>query len=191
MEDEIEIEKRALLQESAEKLQDVDPVTPADRQPVLPFKKWMDSFKGRRHGSPTFKRRFVEGWSETSSHGSQSQQSNVSDESQLGTVKTASTSIESQSMARSRGNTRNAANQSLLSDVRDSDESPRPASSQYVDEAAEARAIKRRHILREMVVTESDYVLGLKALVGVSRWDNMWPRIHADVLRACTGLYDI
>jgi hypothetical protein len=181
MEDEIEIEKRALLHESAEKLQDVDPVTPADRQPVLPFKKWMDSFKGR----------FVEGWSETSSHGSQSQQSNVSDESQLGTVKTASTSIESQSMARSRGNTRSAANQSLLSDARDSDESPRPASSQYVDEAAEARAIKRRHILREMVVTESDYVLGLKALVGVSRWDNMWPRIHADVLRAYTGLYDI
>ncbi|KAJ5769823.1 uncharacterized protein N7511_001874 [Penicillium nucicola] len=168
MEDEIEveIEKQALLDGSAKRLQDTELVNPTERQ-SRPFKKWMDSFKGRRHGSPTFKRRYVEGWSETSSHGSQSQQSNVSDLSQLGTVKTTTTSIESQSLARSRGGTPSVANQSLMSDVRDSDESPRPVSSLYVDEASEARAIKRRHVLREVIVTESDYVQGLKALVGV------------------------
>jgi hypothetical protein len=196
MEDEIETDKQTLLDKSTEKPQDAEPVTPTDRKSSHPFQKWMDSFKGRRHGSPTFKRRYVEDWSETSSHGSshcsQGQQSNVSDLSQLQMVKTTTTtSIGSQSVSRSRKTTQSAANQSLLSDVGDSDESPRPTSRIYVDEAAEARAIKRRHILREVIVTESDYVLGLKAIVGVRRSKNKWSRIHADVLCACTGLYNI
>lgn len=57
----------------------------------------------------------------------------------------------------------------MRSDVRYSGESSRPTSSQHADEAAETRATRRRHILQELVETESDYVLGLKALIGVSR----------------------
>lgn len=57
----------------------------------------------------------------------------------------------------------------MRSDVRYSGESSRPTSGQHADEAAETRATRRRHILQELVETESDYVLGLKALIGVSR----------------------
>lgn len=164
-----ETERQTLLDdESEEKFQGSDGLNPTDKSTSLPFKKWMDSFRGRRHESPIFQRRYVEGWSDESSHGSQGHQSNVSDSSQLGTVKTTTASIGSQSIVRSRTTIQSATNQSMLSDVRGSGDSPRPSSSQHVDEAAETRATRRRHILQEICVTESDYVLGLKALIGVS-----------------------
>jgi hypothetical protein len=167
--DGMETERQVLLDdESEEKLPSSGGVTPTDRSTSHPFKKWMDSFRGRKHESPVIQRRYVEGWSDDSSHGSQGHQSGVSDSSQLGTLKTATDSIGSQSILRSRTTIQSGTTQSIPSEVRGSGDSPRPNSSQQIDEAAEIRANKRRHILQEMVDTESDYVSGLKALIGVS-----------------------
>lgn len=144
---------------------------------AYPFKKWMDSFRARKH---TAAERYVEGWSDSSQtdfssqnltphHALQEQQweRQSGHSSQLGTVKTTTFSVASQSMARSRGTTQSTANQSTVSDVRGSSDSTRPASS-HIDEATKLRAKKRRQVLREIVETESDYVLGLNALTGVS-----------------------
>jgi hypothetical protein len=162
------IEKQALLDyESEEKFESSGGVTPSDKTTPRPFKKWMDSFRGRKSESST-SRRHVEGWSDSSSHGSQGHRSSASDSSHLGTVKTTTASIGSQSLIRSRTTIQSATNQSTLSDVRHSGDSSRPTSSHQADEAAETRATRRRHILQELVETEADYVLGLKALIGVS-----------------------
>ncbi|KAJ5779788.1 hypothetical protein N7457_007508 [Penicillium paradoxum] len=166
--DEIEIERQALLDDECEdKFQDSGGVTPTDKSTSHPFKKWMDSFRGRRHESPVFQRRYVEGWSDESSHGSQGHQSSVSDSSQLGTVQTTTASIGSQSLVRSRTTIQSGTTQSMLSGARGSGDSLRPSTSPHIDEAAEMRATRRRHILQEFLATESDYVLGLKALIGV------------------------
>lgn len=168
--DEFEVEKQALLDDEPEdKFQSSGGVTPTDKT-AHPFKKWMDSFRGRRHESPVFQRRYVEGWSDNSSDGSQGHQSSVSDSSHLGAVQTTTASIGSQSLVRSRTTIQSGSNQSMLSNARGSGDSPRPSLSPHVDEAAEMRATRRRHILQEILVTESDYVLGLKALIGVSSW---------------------
>ncbi|KAJ5440596.1 hypothetical protein N7491_003002 [Penicillium cf. griseofulvum] len=167
-----DIEKQALLEhESEEKFESSGGVTPTDKSTAHPFKKWVDSFRGRKHES-SGRQRVVEGWADvsshgSSSHGSQGQQSSTSDSSQLETVKTATTSIGSQSLFRSRTTMHSATNQSLRSDVRHSGDSSRPSSSHHVDEAAEIRSTRRRRILQELVETESDYVLGLKALIGI------------------------
>ncbi|KAG0160888.1 hypothetical protein PDIDSM_8420 [Penicillium digitatum] len=166
--DEKNLEKQTLLDdESEEKIESSGRVSPTEKSTSRPFKKWMDSFRGRKHESPIFRRRFVEGWSDSSSHGSQGHQSSASDSSQLGTVKTTTASIGSQSLIRSRTTIQSATNQSMQYDVRHSGDSSRPTSSQHADEAAEIRATRRRHILQELVETESDYVLGLKALIGI------------------------
>ncbi|KAI2730180.1 hypothetical protein CBS147332_2032 [Penicillium roqueforti] len=166
--DEMNIEKQALLNdESEEKFESGGGVTLADKSTSRPFKKWIDSFRGRKHESPTCQRRYVEGWSDSSSHGSQGHQSSASDSSHLGTVKTTTASIGSQSLIRSRTTIQSATNQSTLSGARHSGDSSRPSLSQHTDEAAETRATRRRHILQELVETESDYVLGLKALIGI------------------------
>ncbi|OQE01778.1 hypothetical protein PENSOL_c003G02775 [Penicillium solitum] len=165
--DETNIEKQALLDdEPEEKFESSGGVTPTDKS-TGPFKKWMDSFRGRKHESPIYQKKYVEGWSDSSSHGSQGHQSSASDSSQLGTVKTTTASIGSQSLIRSRTTIQSTRSQSMRSDVRYSGESSRPTSSQHADEAAETRATRRRHILQELVETESDYVLGLKALIGI------------------------
>ncbi|KAJ5597321.1 hypothetical protein N7537_007405 [Penicillium hordei] len=165
--DETNIEKQALLaDESEERFESSGGVTPTDKS-TRPFKKWIDSFRGRKHESPIYQKKYVEGWSDSSSHGSQGHQSSASDSSQLGTVKTTTASIGSQSLIRSRTTIQSARSQSIRSDVRYSGESSRPTSSQHADEAAETRATRRRHILQELVETESDYVLGLKALIGI------------------------
>ncbi|KXG53243.1 uncharacterized protein PGRI_002930 [Penicillium griseofulvum] len=169
--DEMDIEKQALLDDkSEEKSESSGGVTPTDNPTDHPFKKWVDSFRGRKHESSG--RRKVDGWSDgsshgSSSHGSQGQQSSTSDSSQLGAVKTATASIASQSLFRSRTTIHSATNQSLRSDVRHSGDSSRPSSSHQADEAAEIRSTRRRHILQELVETESDYVHGLKALIGI------------------------
>ena len=166
--DETNIEKQALLDdESEEKFESSGGVTPTEKS-TRPFKKWMDSFRGRKHESPIYQKKYVEGWSDSSSHGSQGHQSSASDSSQLGTVKTTTASIGSQSLIRSRTTIQSTRSHSMRSDVRHSGESSRPTSSQHADEAAETRATRRRHILQELLETESDYVLGLKALIGVS-----------------------
>ncbi|KAJ5522497.1 hypothetical protein N7527_006612 [Penicillium freii] len=164
--DETNIEKQALLDDESEKFESSGGVTPTGKS-TRPFKKWMDSFRGRKHESPIYQKKYVEGWSDSSSHGSQGHQSSASDSSQLGTVKTTTASIGSQSLIRSRTTIQSTRSQSMRSDVRYSGESSRPNSSQHADEAAETRATRRRHILQELVETESDYVLGLKALIGI------------------------
>lgn len=146
-----------------------------------PFKRWMDSFRVKKTHSASLPERFVEGWSEQSSvdcnnnsslspyHALQDQQWErlSGHSSQLGTVKTASLSIASQSIARSRGHTQSTTNQSVGSDHRMSLDSPRTSMTFQDDEQARIRAIKRREVLRELYITESDYVSGLKALSDV------------------------
>lgn len=155
--------------------------------PAHPFKKWMDSFRVRKRVPPTIPERYVEGWSDSSQSGlltrnqllrreslrEQHWERSSGHSSQLGTVETTTMSIASQSLARSRGTTQSTANQSTVSDVRISADSARPTSSNYVDEAAEMRASKRRQVLREIVKTEADYVLGLKALTAVGEMDDI------------------
>lgn len=150
--------------------------------PTHPFKKWMDSFRARRRVPPTNPERYVEGWSDSSTTDfpmllPAARRGSIQDQfgertseysSQLGTVKTATMSIASQSMARSRGTTQSTTTQSAVSDMRISADSSRPISSNCVDESAELRATKRRQVLRELLATEADYVQGLKALAGVS-----------------------
>ena len=129
--------------------------------------------------------KYVEGWptvdgNNLSPHqGSQEQQWEQlsGHSSQLGTVKTTSMSIASQSVVRSRGTTQSTTNQSGNSDTRTSVDSLRPTLSPTIDEAAHSRSIKRRHLLQEIVRTESDYVFGLKSLSDVCLW------IH--ILLAC------
>ena len=87
--------------------------------------------------------------------------------SNLGTVKTATLSITSQSVVRSRGTTQSTTNQSIRSDARESLDSIRPALNSSIDEEAQHRAIKRRRVLRELITTECDYIFGLKALADV------------------------
>ncbi|KAJ5679848.1 hypothetical protein N7462_008092 [Penicillium macrosclerotiorum] len=156
-----------------------------------PFKKWMDSFRARKRVPPTIPERYVEGWSDSSQTEFSAQQSAPRRDSllsgyssQLGTVKTATVSIASQSMARSRGRTQSTAGQSTLSDARASGDSSRPTSSNNcVDEQAELRANRRRLVLREIVMTETDYVLGLKALTGVLSIFNTRPQIYHNIQR--------
>ncbi|KAJ5662540.1 uncharacterized protein N7477_010156 [Penicillium maclennaniae] len=167
--------------------------------PTHPFKKWMDSFRTRRRAPPTLPERYVEGWSDSSATefpilSTVPRRGSIQDQfwercsgrsSQLGTVKTATISIASHSMARSRGTTQSATTQSAVSEMRNSADSSRPISSNCMDEAAELRATKRRQILRELLATETDYVQGMKALAGVLSMLNTRPQIYHNVQRMC------
>lgn len=156
----------------AEKEEELLPLRPNASHP---FKKWMDSFRVRKRVPSTIPERYVEGWSDSSQtefapHNSGGRRDSLlsGHSSQLGTVKTTTVSITSRSFGRSRGTTQSTAGQSSLSEARFSADSSRPTSSQYVDDQAEIRASKRRQVLQEMFTTEADYVMGLKALTGVS-----------------------
>ena len=150
---------------------------------VAAFKRWMNSFRSRKGCHPP--ERYIEGWPEeltqdkqdlapdlSSLHAIQEAQEKQWESlsrhsSTLGTVKTATLSITSQSVVRSRGTTQSTTNQSIRSDVRESLDSLRPTLSSSIDEEAQHRAIKRRRVLRELITTECDYVFGLKALADV------------------------
>lgn len=167
MAEQTSLERQGLMDEECEeKYQSSGGATPTDKEPH-PFKRWMDSFRPWKH-EVTYQRRYVEGWSDSSSQGSQDQHSSTSDSSQLGTVITASTSFTSQSILRSRSTIPGGTTPSMFSDSGNSTDSPRPSSSTRPDEATDSRATRRRHILQEIITTECDYVLGLKALNGVS-----------------------
>ncbi|OKO90265.1 hypothetical protein PENSUB_13398 [Penicillium subrubescens] len=166
----VEDETEQLLAEKEEQVLPLNPNT------SHPFKRWMDSFRVRRRVPPTIPERHVHDWPE--SLPTELAPPNLSGRrdsllsgrsSQLGTVKTTTLSITSRSFARSRRTTQSTAGQSSLSDARFSADSSRPTSSQYVDDQAEIRANKRRQVLQEMVTTEADYVMGLKALTGKIR----------------------
>ncbi|KAF3388892.1 hypothetical protein F1880_004463 [Penicillium rolfsii] len=178
----VENETEQLLAEKEEGVLPLNPNTPH------PFKKWMDSFRVRRRVPPMIPERYVHDWPE-------SLQTDIAPpnvagrrdsllsgrSSQLGTVKTTTLSITSRSFARSRRTTRSTAGQSSLSDTRFSADSSRPTSSQYVDDQAEIRANKRRQVLQEMVKTEADYVIGLKALTGVLSIFDTRPEIYHNI----------
>lgn len=139
------------------------------------FRRWMGLFRSRKAQRPP---KYVEGWPEDaqdmvpSYHVAQEQQweclSGYS--SQLGTVKTTSLDVTSQSASRSRGTTQSTGNPSSSSEIRRSNEMEglrHTISLPSINQEAYRRAIKRREIIQETLATEADYVLGLKALAGV------------------------
>lgn len=147
----------------------------------FPFRRWVDSFrsKKRRSDQPS---RYVDGWPEIlqdRKHDTEMDlttytripelqwESSSGTSSNLGTVQTASMSVASQSLLRSRATTQTTSNHSAGSDPRTSIDSLRTAFRFSIDEEAQVRAVKRREVLREIVTTEADYVFGLKALAEV------------------------
>lgn len=157
------------------------------------FKRWIGYFRTKRAHTHQ-PQRFVDGWPDDSQdkhtyttlspfHAAPDQQWEIlsGHSSHLGTVKTTSLSGASRSAVRSRGNTQSTVNQSSSSEVRNSNEmeSLKPACSPTsLDEEAQARGIKRRQVIHEILTTETDYVLGLKALTGVC------PSIYTSILFA-------
>lgn len=154
--------------DDAEELPDRDLV-------VHPFKRLVNSFRTKKARRPLLQEKYVEGWPEADNntlspyHGVQDQQSEKlsGHSSQLGTVKTASMSIPSQSGVRSSGTTNSTTNRSGSSDPRTSIDSLKPTHSAILDEVAHGRSLRRRQLLQEIVDTEFDYVSGLKSLSNV------------------------
>ncbi|KAJ5730423.1 uncharacterized protein N7483_004931 [Penicillium malachiteum] len=155
-----------------------------------PFRKWVDSFRSHKRPGGT-RERIVEGWPDPDEEPFPAEfdldppsfaaqdalwERGSGNSSNLGTPKTTTISI-----ARSRATTHSTTTQSALSDVRVSGDSSRPASSSCVDEQVEIRARKRRHILRELMTTEVNYVSGLKALAGVLSMLNVRTQIRHNI----------
>ncbi|KAL5333952.1 hypothetical protein BJX70DRAFT_379598 [Aspergillus crustosus] len=175
--------------ESDEKVQFQDAVKTSislDRVPTSSaFKRWVNSLRPRRTCEPF---PHIEGWATCeqtylSPHpGSLEQQwEELSGKSShLGTIETATMSLASQSVIRSRRTTQSTTNRSR-SDIRGSIDSLRPALSTPIDEGAQNRAIKRRQVLREIITTESDYIFGLKALANLLLMISTRPNIYYNV----------
>ncbi|KAL4908393.1 hypothetical protein BDW74DRAFT_175078 [Aspergillus multicolor] len=146
----------------------------SDRVPTAsPFKRWVNSLRPKKAFGPE---PHIEGWQHVPRssgdqdhlslhHGSLEQQwEKLSGKSShLGTIRTATVSFTSQSVARSRRTTQSTTNQSK-SDFRASIDSLRPTLTGCIDEEAQNRAFKRRQVLQEIIGTESDYIFDLKAL---------------------------
>ncbi|KAL3458620.1 hypothetical protein BJX64DRAFT_291999 [Aspergillus heterothallicus] len=171
---------------------DID--TPIDRVPTpSPFRRWVNSLRPKK----TFpvSQRYIEGWQLSPKgscddtylsphYGSQEQWEKLSgNSSHLGTMKTATVSVTSQSVVRSRRNTQSTTNRSMKSDLRTSIDSLRPVLSTSIDEEAQNRAIKRRQVLQEIITTESDYIFGLKALTNLLLYIAARPEIYHNVQR--------
>ncbi|KAL4733627.1 hypothetical protein BDV11DRAFT_175517 [Aspergillus similis] len=165
----------------------------SDRVPTSgPFKRWVNSLRPKRTYEPE---PHIEGWQHVprdsgdqthlSFHrGSLEQQwEKLSGKSShLGTIKTATISITSQSVARSRRTTQSTTNRSK-SDFRASIDSLRPTLTACIDEEAQNRAIKRRQVLQEIITTESDYLFDLKALLDLLLIIQARPEIYHNVQR--------
>lgn len=154
-----------------------------------PFKKWVDSFRSKKHANLRPPERYVEGWFDEPLSGDidsgmtpfpnlqEQQWEQLSGSSILETVKTATLSITSQSVAtRSRATTQSSTHQSGCrssarsnSETRMSIDSTRLASIPSIDDATQTRGVKRRQVLHEIFTSEADYVTGLKALTDVRR----------------------
>ncbi|KAI2795230.1 hypothetical protein POX_a01835 [Penicillium oxalicum] len=163
-----------------------------------PFQKWMESFRANRRVPQTVREREVIGWYENDRLDlvslAQNDQllearrnSTASDRSsQLGTVRTWSLAVTSVSCGASRGRAQSNAGLSMVSSTRNSAESSRPTSNPGVDEnAAETRATDRRRILRELLTTEVDYVIGLKALIQVVSFFEFRPQLSQCIEEIC------
>ncbi|KAL4808213.1 hypothetical protein BDV18DRAFT_158322 [Aspergillus unguis] len=166
----------------------IDRVAASDRFTTSsPFKRWVNSFRPRK----TFETEpHIEGWqhiprgSGPSHHGHLEQQWEKSSgkSSHLGTIKTATVSIASQSVIRSRRTTQSTTNRSK-SDFRNSIDSLRAVQSTSIDEEAQNRATKRRQVLQEIITTESDYIFDLKALTNLLLIISARPEIYHNVQR--------
>lgn len=152
-----------------------DAEEPTDRDLIVhPFKRWVNSLRTKKGRRPCLEK-YVEDWPTIDGNNLSPYQASQEQQwerlsghsSQLGTVKTISMSIASQSVMRSRGATQSTTNHSGNSDSRTSADSLRPTLSPTIDEATHTRSIKRRQLLQEIVSTESDYVSGLKSLSNV------------------------
>lgn len=173
-------DEKLQFQDCVESTSSIDRV-PSDRSPISsPFKRWVNSLRPRKTAGP---QPYIEGWQCTSQEngtpkylsphqGSLEQQweKGSGKSSHLGTIKTATMSITSQSVIRSRRNTQSTTNQSK-SDIRNSIDSLRPTLTTSIDEEAQTRATKRRQVLQEIITTESDYIFDLKALTNVRTVD--------------------
>ncbi|KAL7662052.1 Ferric reductase NAD binding domain family protein [Aspergillus niger] len=183
-----------LILEKPEYEVEITATHPMPVDPVAAFKRWMNSFRSRRCCPPP--ERYVEGWPMEvkpddrdllpdllpSNEYQEKQWESLSPRSSnLGTVKTATLSITSQSVVRSRGTTQSTTNQSIRSDARESLDSIRPALNSSIDEEAQHRAIKRRRVLRELITTECDYIFGLKALADALFIFSARPEIYHNV----------
>ncbi|KAL3490137.1 hypothetical protein BJX62DRAFT_238429 [Aspergillus germanicus] len=158
-----------------------------------PFRRWVNSLRPKKT-SPV-SQRYIEGWQFSprgsydntylSPHyGSQEQWEKQSgNSSHLGTMKTTTVSVTSQSVVRSRRNTQSTTNRSVKSDMRTSVDSMRPVLSTLIDEEAQNRALRRRQVLQEIITTESDYIFGLKALTNLLLYIAARPEIYHNVQR--------
>ncbi|KAL4971508.1 hypothetical protein BDW66DRAFT_165117 [Aspergillus desertorum] len=169
----------------------IDRALTSDRVPTSgPFRRWVNSLRPRRTYGPE---PYIEGWQHifrdsddqiqlSFRQGSLEQQwERLSGKSShLSTIKTATISITSQSVARSRRNTQSTTNRSK-SDFRASIDSLRPTLTACIDEEAQNRAIKRRQVLQEIVSTESDYLFDLKALLDLLLIIQARPEIYHNV----------
>ncbi|KKA19997.1 Rho guanyl nucleotide exchange factor [Rasamsonia emersonii CBS 393.64] len=157
--------------------------TPAGAGTNYPFKKWMDSFRSKKRVS-RIPEVYVEGWFDEPSTVTNDTEISTSPPLQdqqwdrlsggsssiLGTVKTASMSLATQSFAtRSRANTHSSHQSASQSDnlsgfeMRRSGESVRRTTSS-MENAVRSRAGRRRHVLHEIFISESNYVDGLQTL---------------------------
>ncbi|KAL4983957.1 hypothetical protein BDW68DRAFT_193940 [Aspergillus falconensis] len=165
----------------------------SDRVPTSgSFRRWVNSLRPKRTHGPE---PHIEGWRHiTRGSGDQThlslRQGSLEQQweklsgksSHLGTIKTATISITSQSVARSRRTTQSTTNRSK-SDFRASIDSLRPTLTACIDEEAQNRAIKRRQVLQEIITTESDYLFDLKALLDLLLIIQARPEIYHNVQR--------
>ena len=150
-------------------------------------KKWMDSFRAKypRHSTNLS----IEGWPDgniaslldlsklNASQSRQKQWDLLSSKSSeiLGTPRTASISLASQRyISRSRQSTQSTyrstsprASLDIL-DPRDSLDSLKLISTKSIEDSLKSYAAKRRHVLHEILVSETNYVSGVKTLSDVS-----------------------
>lgn len=183
-----EPENPLLVVEDTTESDDKSLCAPTDPNPVdkagsgRSFKRWIGTFRQKKPQQP---QRYVQGWPDDSqTHGCDNTLSPFHAvqepapwdglshlSSQLGTVKTTSLSGGSQSVVRSRGTTQSTVNPSTSLEIRRSTETEglrQVISPPGNDLDALNRGVKRYKVVQEILTTETEYIVGLKALTGVS-----------------------
>ncbi|CRG90872.1 Rac guanine nucleotide exchange factor JJ [Talaromyces islandicus] len=162
---------------------------------LYPWTRWVESLRSKKHRGPK-PSAHVDGWLDGSpaiaeegkeplapsiqGMESRDQMSGCSS-SILGRVKTASLSIQTSSEPKSRTNT--ITSNSIVPSRR-SVESTQSTLYSMMSHGSRLRAVKRRHILREIYSSEANYVHGLQTLVQIlSAYLTMRPAIIRDLQR--------
>ncbi|KAH8703150.1 putative Rho guanyl nucleotide exchange factor [Talaromyces proteolyticus] len=167
-----------------------------DAHASYPWTRWVESLRSRRKeyqpathvdgwfDEPPFNEKVKYPLAPSSPVGESVDQLSVCS-SILGRVKTASISIPTSSDLRSMTNTIAS---SSIKPSRKSMDSTRSALYGIMNHANKARAVKRRHVLREIYSSEANYVHGLQTLVQLlSAYLTMRPTVLRDLRR----LYDM